>query len=199
MTAFDYAFIALLLFFAVGGLMRGLVREVFGLIAWVASIWASVRLADSVLPLVASITENPQARWLLASIFVGFIVYLGVILVGRVVSGALGATLLGPINRMLGFLFGAARAVVIIGALTFVGLQFGMAKQDWWKKSHLAPVALQAATLLDGVVDFHALLKNGREFEMPDAVKKTEEQARELLQQMQSLDGLAEPRPSSGN
>lgn len=38
MTAFDYAFIALLAAFAIGGLMRGLVREVFGLLAWVASV-----------------------------------------------------------------------------------------------------------------------------------------------------------------
>ena len=37
MTAFDYAFIAILLFFAVGGLARGLVREVFGLIAGFAA------------------------------------------------------------------------------------------------------------------------------------------------------------------
>lgn len=199
MTAFDYAFIALLLFFAVGGLMRGLVREVFGLIAWVASVWASVRLADSALPLVSSITENPQARWLLASLFVGFIVYLVVILVGRLVGGAIGATALGPINRMLGLLFGAARAVVIIGALTFIGLQFGIATQDWWKKSHLAPVALQASTLLDGVVDFHSLLKDGGQFEMPEAMRQAEEQARELMQQMQSLEGVAEPRPSPDN
>ncbi|MFM7799871.1 MAG: CvpA family protein, partial [Planctomycetota bacterium] len=136
MAAFDLAFIALLLFFAVGGLMRGLVREVFGLIAWVAAIWASVRLADGFVPLVASMTDNPQARWLLASMSVGAIAYLGVILVGRVVSGALGDTL-GPVNRMLGLLFGGAKAVVVIGALTFVGLQFGVTKQEWWKQSHL--------------------------------------------------------------
>lgn len=198
MTAFDYAFIALLLFFAVGGLMRGLVREVFGLLAWLASVWASVRLGESFEPFVQSFTDQPQLRWLIASVSVGIVTYIVVVLIGRLVSGAVSAVLLGPINRMLGFLFGAARAVVIIGALTFVGLQFGMAKQDWWKKSHLAPVALQAATLLDGVVDFHALLKNGREFEMPDAVKQTEEQARELLQQMQRLDESTRPQRLPG-
>lgn len=190
MTAFDYAFIALLLSFAVGGLMRGLVKEVFGLLAWVAAIWASVRLAETFEPFVHSFTDQPQLRWLIASLVVGLVAYIAVILIGRVLSGAVSAVLLGPVNRMLGLLFGAAKALVVIGALTFVGLQFGLAKQDWWKRSHLAPVALQAATMLDGVVDFHALLKEGREFEMPESVKKTEEQARELLQQMQNLEEI---------
>lgn len=196
MTAFDYAFIALLAAFAIGGLMRGLVREVFGLLAWVASIWASIRLAGGVEPFVSSFTDQPQLRWLIASVVVGFIAYIAVMLLGRLVSGALSMVLLGPINRMLGLLFGAAKALVVIGALTFVGLQFGMAKQDWWKKSHLAPVALQASTMLDGLVDFRSLLKDGRQFEMPDSVKKTEEQARELLQQMQQLqDAAGSQRP----
>lgn len=190
MTAFDYAFIAILLSFAVGGLMRGLVKEVFGLLAWVAAIWASVRLAETFEPFVHSFTDQPQLRWLIASLVVGLVAYIAVILIGRVLSGAVSAVLLGPVNRMLGLLFGAAKALVVIGALTFVGLQFGLAKQDWWKRSHLAPVALQAATMLDGVVDFHALLKEGREFEMPESVKKTEEQARELLQQMQNLEEI---------
>lgn|GEM_PF-1051099 len=198
MTAFDLAFIALLLFFAVGGLMRGLVREVFGLIAWVASIWASVRLADGFVPLVASMTDNPQARWLLASMSVGAVAYLGVILVGRVVSGALGDTL-GPVNRMLGLLFGGAKAMVVIGALTFVGLQFGVTKQEWWKQSHLAPVALQACTLLDGVVDFRSLMKDGVQFEMPDAFGDSHAKAQELLDQMQKLDEVSQPQPPPEN
>lgn len=196
MTAFDYAFISWLLFFAVGGLRRGLVREVFGIIAWFAAIWAAVRLGEAFEPFVQSFTDQPQLRWLVASLIVGFIAYIAVVLIGRLVSGAVSAVLLGPINRMLGLLFGAAKALVVIGALTFVGLQFGMAKQDWWKKSHLAPVALQAATLLDGVVDFGSLLKEGRPFEMPDSVNKTEQQARELLQQMQQLqDAAGSQRP----
>lgn len=172
MTAFDYAFIALLLFFAVGGLIRGVVREVFGIVAWVASVWASVRLAELCEPLVNPITQQPLLRWLIASLAVGTIAYLAVVLIGRFVSGAVDMALLGPINRMLGLLFGAAKALIVIGVLTFIGLQFGMAKQDWWQRSHLAPVAMQASTMLDGVVDFHSLLEDGRRFEMPDDITK---------------------------
>lgn len=199
MTAFDYAFIAILLFFAVGGLARGLVREVFGLIAGFAAIWAAVRLGEAFEPFVYSLTDQPQLRWFVASVIVGFIAYIAVVLIGRLMSGAVSTVLLGPINRMLGLLFGAARALVIIGALTFVGLQFGMDKQDWWKKSHFGSVALQAATLLDGVVDFQSLIKDGRPFEMPGfempgAVKESEEMTRDLLQQMQRLDEAARPQ-----
>lgn len=187
MTAFDLSFIALLLFMAVGGMTRGLVREIFALIALVASIWASIRLADGFVPLVTALAEDPQTRWLIASMLVGAVVYLVVILFGRAVSAALGITTLGPINRMLGLLFGAAKAVVLIGALTFIGLQFGVAKQDWWKESHLAPAALRASTMLDGVVDFRSLMKDGIEFAMPKELLETDAQARDLLEQMQKV------------
>ena len=196
MTAFDYAFIAVLLSFAVGGLLRGLVREVFGIMAWFAAVWAAVRLGEAFEPFVHSFTDQPQLRWLVASLIVGFIAYIAVVLIGRLVSGAVSAVLLGPIDRMLGLLFGAARALVVIGALTFVGLQFGMAKQDWWKKSHLAPVALQAATLLDRVVGFDSLLKGDRKFEMPKAVQEAEERARQLMQGIRGAnEATASPQP----
>ena len=196
MTAFDYAFIAILLSFAVGGLLRGLVREVFGIMAWFAAVWAAVRLGEAFEPFVHSFTDQPQLRWLVASLIVGFIAYIAVVLIGRLVSGAVSAVLLGPIDRMLGLLFGAACALVVIGALTFVGLQFGMAKQDWWKKSHLAPVALQAATLLDRVVGFDYLLKGDRNFEMPKAVQEAEERARQLMQGIRGAnEATAAPQP----
>ena len=196
MTAFDYAFIAILLSFAVGGLLRGLVREVFGIMAWFAAVWAAVRLGEAFEPFVHSFTDQPQLRWLVASLIVGFIAYIAVVLIGRLVSGAVSAVLLGPIDRMLGLLFGAACALVVIGALTFVGLQFGMAKQEWWKKSHLAPVALQASMLLDRVVGFDSLLKGDRNFEMPKAVQEAEERARQLMQGIRGAnEATAAPQP----
>jgi membrane protein required for colicin V production len=195
-TAFDYAFIAILLSFAVGGLLRGLVREVFGIMAWFAAVWAAVRLGEAFEPFVHSFTDQPQLRWLVASLIVGFIAYIAVVLIGRLVSGAVSAVLLGPIDRMLGLLFGAACALVVIGALTFVGLQFGMAKQEWWKKSHLAPVALQASMLLDRVVGFDYLLKGDRNFEMPKAVQEAEERARQLMQGIRETnEATASPQP----
>lgn len=181
MTPFDYAFIAVVLSFAVAGLARGFVSEVFGIVAWVASIWASVKLGEDFEPFVHSFTDQPTARWLIASAIVGMIVFVVIAVAAHFATKVIKASFVGPLNRMLGLLFGAAKALVIIGALTFVGLQFDLAKQDWWKRSHLAPAALHASMLLDRVVGFRSLMKGGRDFQMPESIQAAEERARQLL------------------
>jgi membrane protein required for colicin V production len=191
-TPFDYAFIGILLAFAVAGLARGFVSEVLGIIAWVASIWASIRLGDAFEPFVHSFTDQPTARWLLSSATVGMIVFVVIAVAAHLMTKAIKASFVGPLNRMLGLLFGAGKALIIIGALTFIGLQFGLAKQEWWKKSHLAPVALHASMLLDRIVGFDALLKGDRKFEMPKAVQEAEERARQLMQDIREA-GQATP------
>jgi len=192
-TPFDYAFIGILLAFAVAGLARGFVSEVLGIIAWVASIWASIRLADAFEPFVHSFTDQPTARWLLASASVGMIVFLVIAVAAHLMTKTIKASFVGPLNRMLGLLFGAGKALIIIGALTFIGLQFGLAKQEWWKISHLAPVALHSSMLLDRIVGFDSLLKGDRKFEMPEAVKEAEDRARQLMQDIR--DAKAAPPP----
>ena len=194
MTPFDFAFVAVLLGFGIAGLIRGSVSEVLGLFAWVAAIWASVRLADAFEPFVHPLTDQPVARWLLASAAVGMIAYIVVAIAAHFISRAVKASFVGPIDRMLGLLVGGAKALVIIGAATFVGLQFGIAKQEWWKQSHLAPVALHASMLLDRVVDFGSLMKGDRKLEMPRAVEEAEERARQLLQDIGSATSAPSPQ-----
>lgn len=194
MTPFDFAFVAVLLALGLAGLVRGFVSEVLGLFAWVASIWASIRLADAFEPFVHPLTDHPVARWLLASAAVGMIVYIVISIAARLISRAVKDSFVGPINRMLGLLVGSAKALVIIGAATFVGLQFGIAEQDWWRKSHLAPVALQASMLLDRAVDFGSLIKGDRDLEMPKAIEETEERARQFLQDIGSAPSPPKPQ-----
>jgi membrane protein required for colicin V production len=195
-TPFDYAFISVLISFAVVGLARGFVNEILGIIAWVASIWAAIRLGDEFESFVHAFSDQPTARWLLASAIVGMIVFVVIAVIAQLTTKAIKASFVGPLNRMLGFLFGAAKALIIIGVLTFIGLQFGLAKQEWWKKSHLAPVALHASMLLDRVVRFDSLLKGGRSFEMPKAVQETEERARQLMQLVREAEkATVSPQP----
>lgn len=193
MTPFDFAFIGILVAFALAGLARGFVSEVLGIIAWVASIWASIRLADAFEPFVHAFTDQPTARWLLASATVGMIVFIVIAVAAHLMTKTIKASFVGPLNRMLGLLFGAGKALVIIGVLTFIGLQFDLAKQEWWKRSHLAPVALHASMLLDRIVGFDSLLKGDRKFEMPEAVKEAEDRARQLMQDIR--DAKAAPSP----
>jgi len=124
MTALDI--ITLLLVGVAGffGFMRGFVSEILSLVAWVVAI-AAVKLFE---PLVASLlvgwvgTESGAAVLAFALVF-------GVTFVAvRMMAKSMGATtrnsLLGPVDRLLGFGFGALKglfgAVILFLLLTLV-------------------------------------------------------------------------------
>jgi len=66
----------------------------------------------------------------------------------------------GPLNRMLGLLFGAARGAIVIAVAVLIGLQFGLQDETWWQAAKLQPSATVAADLLDSLVDFDALMRS---------------------------------------
>jgi uncharacterized membrane protein required for colicin V production len=61
---------------------------------------------------------------------------------------------------MLGLLFGAARGAIVIGLLTLLALQFGLEESPVWQASKLRTAATTSAQLLDGLIDFDALLRS---------------------------------------
>ena len=89
----------------------------------------------------------------------GFIAYIAVVLIGRLMSGAVSTVFPGPINRMLGLLFGAARGCIVVGVAVLLGLQFGLQDAEWWKSARLRPVALTAADIIDSAIDFAPLMR----------------------------------------
>lgn len=98
---------------AVLGLMRGFVTEVLALFAWVAAVLALKLLhAPFTGALVGVIGTVAGAAVLAFALIVG-ITYLG----GRMVANAIGkrtrSGVLGPVDRALGFGFGALKGVIL--------------------------------------------------------------------------------------
>lgn len=160
MTWLDIIITAVFVVFAVLGLMRGLVAEVFGLLSWVIALYVGAHYGEVAKPFVVSWVTEPKFQGLVACLLVGLAVYIVVSIIGVLLSKSVNATIFAPINRMLGLLFGAARGAIVIGVLTLIGLQFGLQDDEVWKASKLRGAATTAADLLDSLVDFEALLRN---------------------------------------
>lgn len=101
------------------GLKRGFVTEVLALFAWVAMIFA-VKLFH--LPLSKALTDTigtASGAATLAFVLLCGVTYIG----GRMVARAMGArvrkSVLGPVDRALGFGFGALKGL-IIASLAFL-------------------------------------------------------------------------------
>lgn len=158
LTALDILVLIAVLGAAVMGLMRGFVTEVLSLFAWVA-ITAALKLFH--IPLAQALTRwvgTPSGAAVLAFAILTGVFYFG----GRWVAKAIGArtrsSVLGPIDRALGFGFGALKGL-ILASLSFllVALLVDTARggpaqrPEWMTRSRTYPL-LNATSA--GIADF---------------------------------------------
>ena len=145
----DLLVIAVLVLSALAGLVRGLVREVLGVGAWVGALLAASPWGffPAVAPFMRHRIADPNiadgAAFLL--VFVPALIVLWI--VARIVSGAVQRSSVGGLDRTLGLVFGLARgALIVVAAYILVGLV--MPVEQWPPpvlQARLLPVAWQGA------------------------------------------------------
>ncbi len=126
LTAVDGGAALIILVSAVLAFSRGLIRELMAILGWIGAAIAAYYFAPGVQPLVK---ELPVVGEFLADSCELSVVaaFAGVFVIGLIVaalftplfSGAVQRSALGGIDQALGFLFGAARGVLLI-AIAFI-------------------------------------------------------------------------------
>ena len=120
-TILDGIVLAVVLLSAVLAMMRGFLREVLSIGSWAAAAAGAYFLYPTFLPFAKQyITEDVFAM----AAVVGILFFLILILVSYLtmkLSDAVADSAIGPIDRVLGFAYGAARAILlfVIAALFF--------------------------------------------------------------------------------
>jgi membrane protein required for colicin V production len=113
MTGFDIIVLGIVGVAAIGGFMRGFVQEVLSLATWILALFAIKNLHA---PLTAGISPyfpTETGASIIAFVLLLLIPYAGMKLIaGRVDEGARNS-FLGPIDRVLGFGFGAIKGAII--------------------------------------------------------------------------------------
>lgn len=150
MNGADYLFIFILLVSLTLGVIRGFVRESISLLAWLAGLWLAWRFAYVLYPYLGGVLAEPGLREWVARVLMLVIVLLLGSAVGSLISYVTTrAAGLAGTDRILGALFGLARAAVIIGIFVLVGQGLELDGEAWWKASRLMPTAEHAATWLE--------------------------------------------------
>ena len=114
MTGFD---IAVLLFVGIGaitGFMRGFVQEILALCAWVFAIFAIRGLHTPLTLAIEPHVGSPSGAAVLAFAILLLVPYGIVRLVSRWAGNKSRTSVLGPIDRVLGFGFGAVKGIIVI-------------------------------------------------------------------------------------
>lgn len=139
MTIFDYVVITVLAVSVLLSAMRGFVREVLGLVAWVAAFIAAVTLSGPFSNLMVATIPEERLRAVLAfvGVFVGTLILVS--LIAMAFSRLLKSAGLGLEDRVLGGAFGLARGLLIIMVLVILAGLTNLPKQPAWTNAVLSP------------------------------------------------------------
>lgn len=125
MTLFDVIVIFVVGFAGIGGFMRGLVQEVLSLAAWILAAFAVYYLHDLLSDALRNIYDAEPATPILAFALLLLIPYAAMRVIANNAGAASRNSLLGPIDRVLGFGFGVIKGtLIVVFAFSIVALGF---------------------------------------------------------------------------
>ncbi|MBR0552015.1 CvpA family protein [Stakelama marina] len=160
LTAFDIIVLLLVGGAAVLGFMRGFVTEVLSLIAWIFIVFA-IKLFHT--PLTAMLV-GPVGTAAGAAVLAFVIIAGATYFAGRMVANGIGSrtrsSILGPIDRALGFGFGALKGLILASLgfslmlLVIDTLHGGPnARPDWIRSSRTYPLLDATSASIADFVD----------------------------------------------
>ena len=150
LTSWDWFVVAILVISGAFGAVRGLVRTVFALGAWVAALLLT---PPAVAYLLAATGWNIAP--LLAGAGVFLLLFVAVRLCGALLARMLSRIGLRPVDRILGLALGALRALVIITVVAVVGHQFGADRQAAWQQALSRPLLETLVTWVESWFPVH--------------------------------------------
>lgn len=114
MTGFDIFVLVVIGITAIGGFLRGFVQETLALAAWVLAVFAIYYLHTDLTALLFDSIGNASAAAVLAFVILLLVPYVVV----RLTAGRAGRvsrkSVLGPVDRVLGFGFGMIKGVIMV-------------------------------------------------------------------------------------
>ncbi len=135
MTLFDYVAIAIVGISLLLGLMRGAVKEIFSLVSWVVAFLAAKMFSVPVAHFLEPAVANSSLRLLTAFIILFIFALIVMALINLLISAAIKKIGLGPIDRLLGAIFGFVRGLLIMVVLVVLGGMTALPQQSDWRNA----------------------------------------------------------------
>lgn len=147
----DYAIIGIVVISMLISLVRGFIKEILSLVAWVAAFFVATNFCGTFADMI-TFTDDTAVRTAV-SLFVLFIGTLMIIgFVNYIITLVLKKTGLSGTDRMLGTVFGAVRGALIV-LIAACGLQLAfnygffskLKNEQWYKDAVVLPEVLHVA------------------------------------------------------
>lgn len=162
MMAFDIIVLLVVGVAAITGFMRGFVQEVLALIAWILAVLAIYYFHTTLTRGLQNYISTETGAAVLAFALLLLVPYAAMKLVSRWMGSGVRNSVLGPIDRLLGFGFGAIKGVIVV-VLAFSILVLGydtvwgpVGRPDWIALSRTYPFVNAASNeLVDLIAERH--------------------------------------------
>jgi membrane protein required for colicin V production len=132
-TVLDLVLLVVMLVSAMLAMIRGFMREILSIAAWIAAALATVYLYSRLLPMAKSYFNNDivAAAAVIGGVFLGTLLIVSIITVR--ISDMILDSRIGALDRTLGFLFGLGRGliIVVVAYLFFDWLVPQKSQPDW--------------------------------------------------------------------
>ena len=135
MTSADLIVLGVMFLSGLVGFMRGLVREVLSIAAWLGAAAAAIIFSSGLRSYVSPYVPSPDWIDPVAYVILFIVALIVFSIIAKMIGGAVRASAIGGIDRTLGLLFGLARGAVLAAAAYIVA---GMAVPvDHWPEQVL--------------------------------------------------------------
>ncbi|PID95010.1 MAG: colicin V production protein [Bacteroidetes bacterium] len=125
MNWLDIVILIPLLLFAFRGLKNGIIMEIFTLIALILGIWGALEFSFiTEAYLIEQFQWNNKYLGIIALIITFTLVAVGVYLVGKIIQKLSHAVALGALDKLLGFLFGVMKGLLILALIAHIYHRF---------------------------------------------------------------------------
>ena len=151
MTGFDYVVLIIIGVGAVGGFFRGFVAEVLALASWGLALLAIRSFHEPLTEQLSLYLGNETGAGILAFALLMLVPYAATKLIAAQVGSLTRGSLLGPVDRLLGFGFGAVKGAIIT-VLGFSVMVFGYdvvwgdsGRPNWISQARAYPMLNEAS------------------------------------------------------
>jgi membrane protein required for colicin V production len=155
MTGFDIVALVVILISAVAGWVRGGTREIITLLSFVLAAFIALVALPVTAPIGRGLIDPDWAGTIAAAIVSFLLIYFGIRLFGSILSKRAQAhPQLGGIDRIAGIFIGAARSLVLLGAIHLVVMAAlpGERTPGWLTNAAVRPVTAGAARAIQLVL-----------------------------------------------
>jgi membrane protein required for colicin V production len=152
MSVTDYLVIAAVVISAVVGALRGFLREAVAVLSWLLALFIAWHFSELIEPHLGGLLAGSYVKpWAARVIIVVLVLLIGAA-IGTMLAQFVRLSIFSGVDRLLGWLFGLLRGVVLLGVFVILGQLLRLDGERWWTRSVLIPYGESVANGLRTLV-----------------------------------------------